>query len=183
MLLLAKWSPPSPRMKPVLRILIVEDNADDVFLLTRAFKRIEWDPSFRVVCDGLEAVAYLEGHGDYGDRKTHPIPDLVLLDLNMPRWNGFEVLEWIRKHLPFPHLVVHVLSASSRPSDVRRAYELGANSYVVKPTMMDELVAFVSALRAWHEFVVFAPLAAEPQSDIVLPGFQAPDSNHEAGER
>lgn len=170
-------------MKSVLRILLAEDNTDDVFLLRRAFKSIDWHPSFHVVCDGQEAVAFLEGSGDYGDREKHPFPDIVILDLNMPRRNGFEVLEWIRSNLQCPHLVVHVLSASARPSDVKRAYGLGANSYVVKPTLMDELVTFVSALRAWHEFVVFAPAAAEQQPAVVLPGLQTPDYSHEARER
>lgn len=170
-------------MKPALRILLAEDNADDVFLLTRALKRIEWAPSFHVVCDGVEAVAYLEGSGDYHDREHHPFPDILLLDLNMPRRNGFEVLEWIRRDSPCRDLLVHVLSASARPADVKRAYDLNANSYVVKPTLMDELVAFVSALRAWHEFVVFAPAAAEQNSGAVLPGLRSSDSSYESRER
>ncbi len=147
-------------MKPSLTILLAEDNGDDVFLLTQALRKIGWAPSFHVVSDGAEAVAYLEGSGDYGDRRRHPFPDILLLDLNMPRRNGFEVLEWIRKDSPCHGLVVHVFSASARPADVKRAYDLNANSYVVKPTSMSELIAFVSALRTWHEFVVFAPATA-----------------------
>lgn len=168
-------------MKPALNILLAEDNPDAIFLLSQAFRKAEWAPSFHSVCDGVEAIAYLEGSGVFEDREAHPFPDLMLLDLSMPRRNGFEVLEWIRRESAFPGLVVHVLSASARPADVRRAYELNANSYVVKPTSMKELVTFVLALRAWHEHVVFPPVSAERNQEPVLPGHRSPVSHHESG--
>jgi CheY-like chemotaxis protein len=170
-------------MKSALKILLAEDNADDVFLLTQALKRIGWDPSFHVVSDGVEAIAYLEGRGDYADRDNHPLPDVLLLDLNMPRRNGFEVLEWVRKSARFHELVVHVLSASARPSDVKRVYGLNANSYLVKPTSMDELVAFVSALRTWHEFLMLPPISAAQDSATGFPVFQSSGHGHEARQR
>jgi len=170
-------------MKSALRILLAEDNADDVFLLTQALKKIAWAPSFHVVRDGIEAIAYLAGDGEYHDRESHPFPDMLLLDLNMPRRNGFEVLEWIRKESSCHDLVVHVLSASARPADVKRVYDLNANSYVVKPTSMSELAAFLSALRAWHEFVVFTPTTSKQSMGVAGVGNRAAESDYESRER
>src|SRR2546423_12221602 len=123
----------------ILNILLAEDNPDDVFLLQEAFRKAGVRHRLDVVENGLEAVAYLKGEHVYGDRHEHPFPDLMLLDLNMPRMNGFEVLEWVRQSGECAHLMVHVVSASSREADILRAYELGANSYLVKPSRMDEL--------------------------------------------
>jgi CheY-like chemotaxis protein len=134
-------------------ILVAEDNADDLFLLQEAFKRAGVHSGLQAVSDGVEALAYLKGEGVFMDRATHPFPDLLLLDINMPRMNGFEVLEWIRGDAQCNRLIVHVLTASSRELDIRRAYDLHANSYIVKPTRLDELVGFVTALGQWHRFI------------------------------
>ena len=111
---------------------------------------------FNAVSDGLEAIEYLSGEGAFADRGAHPFPDILLLDLNMPRKNGFEVLQWIRADSRCARLMVHVLTASSLDEDIQRAYELHANSYAVKPTRLDELVAYVVALNQWHGFVRLA---------------------------
>jgi CheY-like chemotaxis protein len=141
-------------LKSRLNLLIAEDNADDVFFLEQALKKGSVNYRLNSVCDGLEALAYLNGEGSFADREAHPFPDILLLDLNMPGMNGFEVLEWLRKDSRCTRLVVHVLSASSRDLDIQRAYELHANSYVVKPSRVDELAAFVRALGEWHKFLV-----------------------------
>lgn len=98
-------------------------------------------------------MAYLRGEGAFSDRAAHPLPDVLLLDLNMPGMNGFEVLEAIRREPSCKRLIVHVMSASSRELDIDRAYELGANSYVVKPGRVDDLVRFVATLEQWHRYV------------------------------
>jgi CheY-like chemotaxis protein len=144
-----------------LSILVAEDNEDDLFLLKEAFKKAGVAKPFQVVSDGLEVVAYLQGEGIYADRKLHPFPDLLLLDLNMPCRNGFEVLEWIRSSPHCSRLMVHVITASIRQADVNRVYELRANSYIVKPTRLDELAAFVAALHSWHRYAVL-PRIADP---------------------
>jgi len=89
----------------------------------------------KVVNDGNEAIQYLEGAGQYGDREQYPVPNVILLDLKMPRITGFEFLEWLRSKGPSKHrfIPVVVMSSSVLKEDVDRAYSLGANSYLVKP--------------------------------------------------
>jgi CheY-like chemotaxis protein len=145
------------RTSKELNILIAEDNPDDVFLLQEAFRKAGVKHRLQEVCDGLETLAYLKGEGIYADRSLHPFPDFLLLDLNMPRMNGFEVLEWLRQDEPCSRLVVHVVTASCRDADVEQAYRLGANGYILKPGRLDELVAFATALDQWHRFLCFPP--------------------------
>ncbi len=135
-----------------LNILLAEDNEDEVFLLQQAIKKAKVAICLHIVKDGLEAQSYLKGDGAYANREQYPFPDVLLLDLNMPRMNGFEVLKWIRGDKQCRGLVVHVLTASARETDVDRAHELGANSYIIKPARVEELVAFVAALYQWHRF-------------------------------
>ena len=139
-------------MRKALNILVAEDCADDLFLLEIAFQKAGVSGRLHSVTNGAETVDYLKGKGAYGDRAVYPFPDILLLDLNMPRLNGFEVLDWVRQDSDCKRLVVYVLSASARESDVDRAYDLGANGYLVKPSGSHELVALVRALDQWHDF-------------------------------
>jgi CheY-like chemotaxis protein len=136
-----------------LKILVAEDNPDDIFFLQQALKKAGVECILNSACDGLQTMAYLKGEDAFSDRVANPFPDILLLDLNMPGMNGFEVLEAVRKDSRCSRLIVHVMSASSRELDIDKAYELGANSYVVKPSRIDELVRFISALDQWHRFV------------------------------
>jgi CheY-like chemotaxis protein len=117
-------------------ILLVEDDSNDVLLLQRAFRRAEIDHELHVVNDGEQAMCYLGGVGDFGDRDKHPLPALMLLDLKMPRRTGLEVLAWLRDQpdASLKKLPVIVLTSSRQSEDIDRAYELGANSYMAKPT-------------------------------------------------
>lgn len=148
-------------MNTLTNILVVDDSANDVFLLEQAFKKAAATSRLHSVEDGIEARAYLKGERQFSDRAVHPFPDLLLLDLNMPRMNGFEFLEWLRQDARCGELVIYVLSASARDADVQRAYAGGANSYVVKPSRMDELVAFVAAMHQWHRFTVLPTRTAK----------------------
>ena len=130
-------------------VLLVDDSEDDTLLVRRVFERVGFASPLQIVRDGEEMIAYLNGVGAYGDRTQFPLPTAVLLDLHMPRKNGFEVLIWIRQQPGLKRLRVYILSASSQPGDIQRAYDLGANSYLVKPGTLDELTIMTQGLLAW----------------------------------
>ncbi|MGD8979559.1 MAG: response regulator [candidate division WOR-3 bacterium] len=127
-------------------ILLVEDDHNDVLLVKRAFQKVNIANPIIVVNDGEQAVSYLAGREPYVDRA---VPMLVLLDLKLPRKSGHEVLEWLRQQPNLKRLPVVVLTASSESSDVNRAYDLGANSYLVKPVTFDALVEMVKTLNLY----------------------------------
>jgi CheY-like chemotaxis protein len=134
-------------LSPVL--LVVEDDELDAQLLERALRRT--NSSFRMVhvLNGDDAINYLCGKGSYANRSLHPVPNIVLLDLKMPRKDGFAVLQWRRQTRGLGRLPVVVCSSSDLPQDVDRALELGANSYVRKPSASERLETMVVALHAW----------------------------------
>ena len=106
----------------------------------------------KVVGDGEEAIAYLSGEGQFADRERFPKPFLLLLDLKMPAADGFEVLRWVRAEPETKRLLVVVLTSSNLQADVDRAYDMGANSYLVKPVSFDEMVNMIQRFEAyWTE--------------------------------
>ena len=115
-------------------VLLVEDDLNDIFLVKRAFKLARVKNPLQVVTDGQEAVSYLKGEGKYADREQFPLPKLMVMDIKMPRRSGFEVLEWIKGNPgPLKRIPIVIVSSSEDPADINRAYELGANAYMVKP--------------------------------------------------
>ena len=130
-------------------ILLVEDNPDDAELLEHAFKKADITNPLLAVADGDAAVDYIGGTGIYADRMRHPLPELILLDLKLPRRSGFEVLGFIRGQEATRHTPVVVLTSSSQHGDIQRAYEAGANSYLVKPVGRDALLEMVRSLKAY----------------------------------
>lgn len=130
-------------------ILLVEDNEDDVVLMRRALKEARITNPLMVLDNGEKAVNYLEGLGAFSDRKQYPLPAVVFLDLKLPLRSGHEVLEWIRRQPALQALVVVVLTASDEPSDIKRCYQLGANSYLVKPPTVDQLLDLAKAFK-WY---------------------------------
>jgi CheY-like chemotaxis protein len=145
-------------------ILLVEDNEDDVFLMKRALKAAQIANPLFVVEDGQQAVDYLSGTGQFIDRQAHPFPAVVFLDLKLPMKSGLEVLEWIRAQEHLENLVVLVLTSSSEPSDLKRAYSLGANSYLVKPPTANQLLDLAKAFKwYWLEFNRYEGSAPAPR--------------------
>jgi len=133
-------------------ILLVEDDPNDVLLIQRAFQKAGLSNILKVVRDGEQAIDYLSGQGAYVERERFPLPFLLLLDLKMPGTNGFEVLQWVRSEPNLKRLLVVVLTSSNLQADVDRAYELGANSYLVKPVEFGEMVNMIQRFEAyWTE--------------------------------
>lgn len=130
-------------------ILVVEDNEDYALLIQHGFKQARLaNPVFRV-SNGEEAIQYLKGEGKFSNRDEHPLPSLMLLDLKMPRKNGFEVLEWLRQQPELKALRVVVLTTSEELKNVTRAYQLGANSFLLKPVNFIDLVPLVQAVNSY----------------------------------
>ena len=147
-------------------ILLVEDDANDVLLIQRAFQKAGIQQTLKTVRDGEQAVAYLSGRGTYANRERFPLPFLVLLDLRMPGMDGFEVLQWVRGDPESKRLLVVVLTSSNLQVDVDRAYELGANSYLVKPVEFDEMVALIQRFQIYWSEINRVPSLAERAKPI-----------------
>lgn len=139
-------------------ILVVDDSENDLFLLRTAFRKAEFLTPLQEVHNGLEAIAYLKGDAPYSNRDTFPLPAVMLLDLNMPMKNGFDVLNWVRANQGLKRLIIIVLTASTRPEDVERAFDLGATSFLVKPSTLNELATMIRCLRDWLQINYFPPL-------------------------
>ncbi len=140
-------------MKKPEHILLAKDNEDYSLLFQRALRTANIDAGLDIVRDGHEAVAYLAGEEPYSDRTRHPFPKLVLLDLKMPRMDGFQVLSAVRQKLGLTQLPVVVLTNSENPADIRRAYELGASSFFRKPDSLEGLDEMIHVLHAyWLKF-------------------------------
>jgi len=134
-------------MRQTQTILLVEDNPVDVLLMQRAFRNQTFaNTSLQIVRDGDAAVFYLNGDGEYSDRDRYPLPAIILLDLKLPRRSGHEVLVWLKQQPELKRLPVVMLTSSRQTLDVKRAYDLGVNSYLVKP------IGFASLLEMMQSF-------------------------------
>lgn len=130
-------------------ILQVENNPDDVFRVQQSFRKAGVTATVHTVGDGDAAVAYLGCQPPYQTRSDCPLPSLVLLDLDLPRRSGFEVLTWVRSQPGLRRLPVVVFSSSEEPRDVARAYDAGANSYLVKPVSTEAMDGMAATLSAY----------------------------------
>jgi CheY-like chemotaxis protein len=155
-------------------ILLAEDDENHVFLIRRAFKKAGLINPLYVVRNGEEAIAYLKGEGCFANREEYPLPALLLLDLKMPQKDGFQVLEWIRQEPNFRRLRVVVLTSSEEIRDVNRAYELGANSFLVKPIDMQEFMRLTDAIHGYWLWLSRAPQVERPPRQNCGNGKQSP---------
>ncbi len=154
-------------------ILLVEDDPNDVLLIERAFQKAGFAQSLKMVRDGDEAIDYLRGTGQFADRALFPLPYLVLLDLKMPGTDGFEVLRWARSEDSLKPLLIVVLTSSNLQADVDRAYELGANSYLVKPVEFNQMVNLLRRFEAYWTEINRTPTGptlespAQPETSLI----------------
>jgi CheY-like chemotaxis protein len=128
-------------------ILQVEDDDNDILFLRAAMQKAAPEIPLQVAIDGKQALDYLQGNGKYANRDQYPIPCLVLLDLRLPRVDGFRVLEWIRQQPQYRALPVVIMTSSNEECDIDRARQLGANAYITKPANPAELVGIIQSLR------------------------------------
>lgn len=136
----------SPRRQ---NILLVESEEEEVFTFKNAVRAAKIDQLIFRVKSGEDAIAYLSNKGKYASKRDLPLPSLILLDLKLPGISGFEVIQWIRGQPTLSLLRVVVLTAYQRKADIDKAYDLGANSYVVKRTRFEDLVYILKTLHLY----------------------------------
>ena len=145
------------KAKPAV-ILLAEDDRGGQELTRRALEAGKICNELRIVEDGEEALAYLFRRGKYKDPASSPRPDLLLLDLNLPRVDGREVLERVRADSKLRRMAVVVLTTSRQEEDILRSYELGCNSFITKPVAMDQFIQLIQALEEyWFHTVILPP--------------------------
>jgi CheY-like chemotaxis protein len=151
----------SGNLRPVLA---AEDEESDAMILRLAFQKLRSLHPLILVRDGQEAVDYLSGKGDLSDRSVYPLPALIVVDLKMPRMNGTDVLGWLAMRPEFKDIPAVVLSSSGDESDIRKARQLGARGYFVKPHAFDDLKNILRQIEArWLK-------AAAPDASTALFG-------------
>jgi len=131
-------------MSEPIRILLVEDNAEDIELMLRAFKRRKLANPIAVARNGEEALDYVHQRGKFAD--AAPVPGLVLLDLRVPKLHGLEVLRELKRHPVYRTIPVVVLTTSEEDRDIKASYELGAASYIVKPVEFDKFLEVIERI-------------------------------------
>lgn len=145
-------------------VLMVENNRNSAALLQKAYQHLGFTNPIHLVTDGRDAVDYLAGNWIYENRNLYPLPMLVLLDLDLPRISGFEVLKWVRQQSGLEQLRIVVFCDSQKQQDIDRAYAYGANSYLYKPSGFKALLEMVKAL---HEYWVL--LSERPSLTALAP--------------
>ena len=144
----------SRKRDQLFEVLLVEDSPDDVYLTKMAFEEVKLAINLNVVEDGAKAIEFLRRQGPYADA---PCPDLVLLDLNLPRMDGREVLMEMKEDEDLVHIPVVILTTSDDEMDVLGAYKLHANSYVTKPVDLNQFLAIVKSIEDFWLTVVSLP--------------------------
>jgi CheY-like chemotaxis protein len=140
-------------------ILMVDDSEDNLFLMRHSLQEAKCQNPLQEVNNGEEAIAYLKGEGIYFDRLKFPFPVVMLLDLNMPKGNGFDVLAWVRSQPKLKRLSIIIVTASMRDTDVERAFDLGATGFLVKPIDSKIFDAMMQCLCNWIQINHFPALS------------------------
>ena len=146
-------------------LLLVEDNEDDVIIIKQAIHKVDPFLPVEVVRQGEDAMHYLNGDGAFADRARFALPYLILLDLKMPGWNGFDFLEWLRCQPKLERIPVVVLTSSGLDDDVRKAFRLGAKSYLLKPSDFSDLQELMRLLKLyWPVIAETVVVSREPSA-------------------
>ena len=140
---LAQHSPAAPNQT----LLVVDDSADDIAVLQHTLERARILNPIQVVTSGAGAIQYLRGEEAYSDRSLYPFPILLLLDLKMPGRTGFDVLAWLKAHPRLRPKAVVILAGITALEEIRRAYQMGANSFLTKPLVVEDLLNVMRGLR------------------------------------
>lgn len=139
--------------KPVV-ILMVDDDLEDIYSTKRAFKEGKIINEFHHVLDGDQLFDYLANKGDYADQNQNPFPHIILLDINLPKKSGIEILEELRQHKDYRSIPVVMLTTSDQSTDIFASYDKGANSYITKPVTVDGMMQVVQQFEAyWFQLV------------------------------
>lgn len=144
-----------------ITILLVEDNPDDIEITKRAFQMGKVSNTLYIVRDGQEASEFLHHQGKYTDKDNAPRPGLILLDIRLPKIDGFEVLRRLKSDPNFKKIPVVMLTVSDTKEDINRCYNAGANSYIVKPVEFDKFVHAVKSLYLYWTITNTLPKTEE----------------------
>jgi CheY-like chemotaxis protein len=155
-------------------VLLVDDSEDDLFFFRQAATAVKAPFALQIARDGLDAVSYLAGQGAYADRSRTPAASLVLLDLKLPRKSGLEVLEWVRQQPLLQEVCCMVLTSSAEVRDLRRAYDLGAKLFMVKPMGLTALRQLVGAVAEYWQDPAAGPPASLKALSLPYPGPRPP---------
>jgi CheY-like chemotaxis protein len=140
-------------------ILMADDDEDDRLMAKEAFAEVKLLNDFHTVEDGEELMDYLHRRGNYADPRFSPRPGIILLDLNMPKKDGRQALKEIKADPSLRHIPIVVLTTSKAEEDILRSYDLGVNSFIVKPVTFDQLIDIMKTLtKYWFEIVELPPV-------------------------
>jgi CheY-like chemotaxis protein len=159
-----------------LTILLVDDDPNDLLFLERAFRSLKITDPIRACASGSEAIAYLNGDGKFADRSKYEFPSFILSDLKMPNGDGFALLHAVRSHPKWAIIPTAIISGSADEDDIKQAYQLGANSYFVKPSTPADLA---DLLRKFHAYWTAVEVPRIDLAGDMLPTY----SKNKIGER
>ena len=137
-------------------IIVADDDTDDQFMLKEAFSSLNFDKEICTVENGEELLDYLNKKGKYANMVL-PVPKLILLDLNMPKIDGRQCLRLLKENREFCKIPIIIFSTSNNPEDISQPYELGANSYIIKPYSYNELVEIIDVIKKYWFTIVKTP--------------------------
>jgi len=136
-----------------MNILLAEDSGTDLKIVLRAFEKSSCQNNIFTVRDGQEVVDFIWHQGQYADKKKYPRPNIIVLDLNMPKLSGFEVLKRLKSDLQYNFIPVVMLTSSQQEADIVKSYSLGASGYIPKPANYEDYVKMIEGFNCYWQVV------------------------------